>query len=247
MLIQREKIIELIQKYKIKINGVFHIGAHECQEINFYEKFLGINKYNVYWIEAIEKKVKQAKNRRIPNVYNALITDTDNDNIDLNFANNEQSSSILELGEVHLLEHPDIYYRKKVNMKTQTVDTFFNVNKINNVTLNFWNLDIQGAELLALKGGINSLRYADVLYLEVNEKEVYSKCPLINELDSFLQENNFYRMMTKMTKHGWGDAIYISKKYIPEPEQESYLMKKEDFDVGAKPEPELDIKSIQLC
>tara|TARA_Y100000992_G_scaffold289837_1_gene244777 strand:+ start:2240 stop:3001 length:762 start_codon:yes stop_codon:yes gene_type:complete len=215
MLIQPAKIIELLEKYKIKINGVFHIGAHDCEELYFYERFLKINRDNVYWIEAIEKKVEQAKIRGIPNIYNLLITDSDNDNIDFNISNNVQSSSILELG-MHMSEHPDIHYISKVNMKTQTIDTFFNINNINNIILNFWNLDIQGAELLALKGGINSLRHVDVLYLEVNEKELYSKCALINELDSFLLENNFQRMITQMTKHGWGDAIYISKKYIPQ-------------------------------
>jgi hypothetical protein len=35
------------------------------------------------------------------------------------------------------------------------------------------------------------------------------KCALIGEIDEFLLKNNFKRMITNMTIHGWGDAIYI--------------------------------------
>jgi hypothetical protein len=62
---------------------------------------------------------------------------------------------------------------------------------------------------MALKGSIESIKHAKVLYLEVNEKELYTNCGLINEIDSFLAEYKFKRVLTSMTKHGWGDAMYI--------------------------------------
>ena len=49
------------------------------------------------------------------------------------------------------------------------------------------NIAIQGAELLALKGAIKSIKYAKALYLEVNEKELYKKGALIEEIDEFLE------------------------------------------------------------
>ena len=38
MLISQETIINLLKSYNIHVNGVLHIGAHECEELSFYEK-----------------------------------------------------------------------------------------------------------------------------------------------------------------------------------------------------------------
>lgn len=73
----------------------------------------------------------------------------------------------------------------------------------------FINLDIQGAELLALKGATSILPFVKAIYTEVNEKELYEGCALIEELDAYLKQNGFTRILTNMTKHGWGDALYI--------------------------------------
>ena len=62
---------------------------------------------------------------------------------------------------------------------------------------------------MALHGAGDYIKYVDVMYLEVNEKELYKNCGLIDELDSFLSRHNFKRVITKMTEYGWGDAIYI--------------------------------------
>jgi DNA-directed RNA polymerase len=77
---------------------------------------------------------------------------------------------------------------------------------------NFWNFDIQGAELLALKGAEESIKYAKALYLEVNTEEVYQGCALVGDLDTYLGERGFERVLTKMWDNGscgWGDALYV--------------------------------------
>ena len=93
-----------------------------------------------------------------------------------------------------------------------TVDTFFKRNNLDASRYNLWNFDIQGAELMALKGAINSIKHAQILYLEVNEKELYKNCGLITEIDEFLSNFHFKRVVTNMTKHGWGDALYILER-----------------------------------
>ncbi len=62
---------------------------------------------------------------------------------------------------------------------------------------------------MALKGSVKNIKYANAIYLEVNEKELYKNCGLINEIDTFLEKYNFKRIVTEMTSHGWGDALYI--------------------------------------
>ena len=62
---------------------------------------------------------------------------------------------------------------------------------------------------MALKGATQSIKHAKVIYLEVNERELYKNCGLITEVHSFLSSFNFKRVLTNMTWHGWGDALYI--------------------------------------
>jgi len=207
MLITLEEINKILSDNKIRINGCFHVGAHNCEEMELYNK-LGIEKNNIIWIDAIESKVNEMKQKGIVNIYNALITDKDDNKITFNISNNCQSSSVLEFG-THKREHPEVIYVDKITMNSITVDTFFERNKINQSKYDFWNFDIQGAELMALKGSIKSIKYAKVIYLEVNQNELYKNCALIDEIDNFLLQYNFNRVLTKMTHHGWGDAIYI--------------------------------------
>jgi len=137
-----------------------------------------------------------------------MITNEDNKEMSFNVSNNVQSSSIYEFG-THLQEHTWVHYVDKIIQKSITVDTFFKINNIDASKYNFWNFDIQGAELLALKGAINSIKYAKILYLEVNEKELYKNCALIGDIDNFLEEYHFRRVDTEMSVHGWGDAFYV--------------------------------------
>jgi len=160
------------------------------------------------WVDAMPDKVREAHERGIPNIYAAVITDRDGDEVEFNVANNGQSSSVLELG-THLTEHPHIHYVNKIKTTSETINTFFARNQIDASKLNFWNFDIQGAELLALKGAIDVIQYTDAIYLEVNEKELYVNCGLIGEIDEFLSGYGFTRVLTNMTIHGWGDALYV--------------------------------------
>ena len=207
MLIGFEEIYKILLSKNINIIGCFHLGAHECEELTFYEK-LGLKNDDVIWVEAITSKVVEAQQRGIPNVYDAVITDKDDEEIVFNISNNGQSSSVLEFG-THSQEHPWVVYTQKINKKSITIDTFFKRNNIDASKYNFWNFDIQGAELMALKGAVQSIKYAKAIYLEVNEKELYKNCGLITEIDTFLSNYNFKRVLTNITQHGWGDALYV--------------------------------------
>uniref|UniRef100_A0A6C0I0A0 Methyltransferase FkbM domain-containing protein n=1 Tax=viral metagenome TaxID=1070528 RepID=A0A6C0I0A0_9ZZZZ len=214
MLITFNEINNILLKYNIQINGAFHIGAHDCEELYFYSQ-LNILNTNIIWIDAIKSKVEENISKGIQNIYHATISDIDNIDIEFNISNNIQSSSILEFG-THSQEHPSVVYIDKIIQKSTTVDTFFKENNIDCALYDFWNFDIQGAELMALKGSINSIYSAKVIYLEVNEKELYKNCGLVEDIDLFLSQYDFIRVITNMTINGWGDALYIKrpKNYI---------------------------------
>jgi hypothetical protein len=209
MLIDKTKIFAELQKRSVKITGALHLGAHDCEELGFYNE-LGLTNDLIVWVDAIPYKVGQATARGIPNVFNAIITDKDDEEVQFNVSNNIQSSSVLEL-KTHAIEHPEVKYVVKFASTSVTIDTFCKRIQVDASKLNFWNFDIQGAELMALKGGTSGIQFVDAIYLEVNQTELYSGCGLIGEIDDFLRVYGFERVLTEMTKHGWGDALYLRK------------------------------------
>lgn len=203
MLIRPDIICAILRDYKIR--GALHVGAHECEEIPFYSQ-LGVS--DIVWIDAIPSKVTQAIQRGIPQVYHAVITDKDNDEVEFHVSNNVQSSSVLEFG-THATEHPWVKYVDTLRQRTTTLDTFFSTHGLDASKYEFWNFDIQGAELMALRGAVKSIPHVKAMYLEVNERELYKGCGLVQEIDTFLAEFGFTRVLTEMTRHGWGDALYL--------------------------------------
>lgn len=202
-----DRIYKFLLDNNIEFTGAFHVGAHDCEELSFYNN-IGIKNNNIVWIDAINSLVLRAKSRGIQNIYNAIITDKDDEDIEFNISNNVQSSSVLEMG-THSYEHPMIHYVDKITSKSVTIDTFCKRNNIDMSKYDFWNFDIQGAELLALKGATESIKYAKAIYLEVNEEQLYKNCGLITDIDIFLSKYNFKRILTNMTANHWGDALYI--------------------------------------
>uniref|UniRef100_A0A6C0J7X9 Methyltransferase FkbM domain-containing protein n=1 Tax=viral metagenome TaxID=1070528 RepID=A0A6C0J7X9_9ZZZZ len=196
----------LVKKYNVNITGIIHVGAHECEEMDIYNK-CGVKDDSIIWIEA-DSDTYTRMNGKIKNLYNVVISDKDNEVREFNVTNNNQSSSLLNL-KTHLIAHPTIHVINKKFVTTKTLDTFFSDENIDITKYNFLNIDIQGAELLALKGMSKSLHNMDYLYLEVNTEELYENCAMVNEIDQFVSVYGFKRIETKMTGVGWGDAFYI--------------------------------------
>ena len=204
------KLSELLEKFDIQIDGILHVGAHNCEELSVYEE-CGVNRRNTYWVEAMEDKVIEMK--RIHGgdfcIYHAVIDEYDGKSINFNITNNGQSSSILEFGS-HKTHHPSVSVTSRIKLTTTRLDTLIEKQNIPIENINFVNLDIQGVELRALKSMDKYLKYVKYIYSEVNSEEVYKDCALIHEIDEYLSKHNFKRCATKFyRKCGWGDAFYI--------------------------------------
>jgi len=195
-----------------KINGILHIGAHKCEELDDYLKY--ISKDKIIFIEANKKLYDDIKKKdKDIIIFNELVSDTSGINMKFNIANNGHSSSIFNFG-THSKYYPKIKYIDTVIMKTKTIYDIYNLNNISPNFANFINLDIQGAELLALKGMGDLLFNIDYIYLEVNKEQLYIDIPLLPEIDDYLSRYNFIRVKTNITKYKWGDAFYIKNKNI---------------------------------
>lgn len=206
MLLNPSYLLELFNSNNIKINKCIHIGAHKCEELPIYIN-MGFVKDDIIWIEGNNDMIEIANNNNIT-IYNYVITDKDNDDIILYKANDTASSSILDIAR-HKEVYPDISYITKAKSKSITIDTFFDTKGINATEYDFLNIAIQGAELMALQGAIKYLKYVKAIYIKIHEIELYKNCPRIKDIDDFLKEYNFTRVITIMTNKGWGDALYI--------------------------------------
>ncbi len=203
---------QLIQKFNITIKGVLHLGAHQAEEAPQYAKAAA---KHVVWVEGNPElmPVLNEELKKYPGqvAYNVLVSDRDGDEVEFKIANNFQSSSILELG-THKDHHPEISVHHTLKLKTHRLDHYFEKNNVSLDDCNFLNIDLQGAELMALKGLGERLNVIDYIYTEINVGEVYVGCATLYQLDTFLAAKGFHRVALELTKWQWGDAFYMRQQ-----------------------------------
>ena len=201
---------ELQKKYDMQINGILHVGAHNCEELMAYIQN-GVEKEKTYWVEAMENKVTLMKQKYGDDfhIYQAVIDEVDDKMVTFNITNNGESSSILEFGS-HSTHHPHVKVTSTENLTTTRLDTLIEKQNIPIENINFINLDIQGVELRALKSMEKYLKHIKYIYSEVNTEQVYKDCAIIHDIDGFLFKHGFKRTETRIyEQYGWGDAFYV--------------------------------------
>lgn len=192
-----------------KPKGIIHIGAHKMEERKVYRDN---GFYNTIWIEANPKLYKFNQENILDSeiLINNAISDVDKQIMSFNITNNGQSSSLLDL-HFHKESHPNVVVSETVEVMTRRMDCLLLDLNVDLDDYDFINIDIQGAELLALKGLGKMLSKFKYIYSEVNVKELYKNCCLIEDLDSYLTNFNFIRRETKIFPQGWGEAFYVKK------------------------------------
>ena len=158
-------------------------------------------------------KIKQNKQRIGDklNIYQCVVYDENDKEVEFNITNNGQSSSILPFGS-HARNHPHVKVVYQETLKTTRLDKLIEDNQIPIEKLNFVNLDIQGVELRALKSMEKHLQHVDYIYTEVNTEQVYQGCDEIGQIDEYLKQFGFERLATQVyEQYGWGDAFYVKK------------------------------------
>lgn len=187
---------------------VLHVGAHAAEEVDLYTRW-GASR--VHWVEAqadlyrrLERELDPTRNA----VYNGVAWSTSGEHMTFHVTNNSQSSSLFQLKE-HLAWHPDVAEVDSYEVVTTRLDEL--VPDCNYLLVT---LDIQGAELQALKGMGRLLDGCRVIYTEVNRAETYEGLDQVDSMDSWLAARGFQRFITVWSPGtGWGDAIYV--RHLP--------------------------------
>jgi FkbM family methyltransferase len=198
------------------INGVFHAGAHDGQEIKDYID-CGIN--NIVWVEAsyrtfnrlIKTTSKYGKNQ---NWYCHCLSDIDNQVNTFNISVNEESSSVLEFGNDHKKLMPHIVYVEKEYMLTKRVDTLVKEQKdFDWNDINYLVTDCQGCDLKVLKGCGNLLSSPNlkIIKSEVDVKEMYLGGSTEREIGDYLSQFGFELKFWFNANGGWGERYWFKK------------------------------------
>lgn len=196
-------------RYLKKVKGVIHVGANTGQEIELYEKY----KLPVIWIEPIPEVFQVLKKNIAGHLkqyaWEALVTDMNNKVYEFHVASNfGASSSILEL-DLHKDIWPDINYEKTIKLKSITLDTLIEINKLDMSKYDTLIMDTQGSELLVLKGVESNLKYFTFVKTEVSDFESYKGCCQLKDIEAFLFQRGFEE--------------YSRNKFIDHPQGGSYF------------------------
>lgn len=178
-------------KYQSK-KGIIHIGANDGQGANRYYE----NNIPILWIEAdpevflrLQKTIKDFGNQK---ALCALVTDKDE--VEYNFLRDQnncgQSSSLFDF-HLHKKMFPKIVMGESVKLIGKTLPTLLKENNIDVSNYSNINMDVEGAELLVLKGAKEILQNFDIINLEATDFEARKGQPLLEEIDDFMLKNNF--------------------------------------------------------
>lgn len=176
--------------------GVIHVGANTGQARDIY----AAHNLPVVWIEADHRAFEQlgANIIRYPNqrALHCLISDEDGKEHTFHVASNgAQSSSVFEFGE-HTKIWPDIKYDYSyptIGTSLKTALQRFSVNAADYDTLI---LDVQGAELLVLKGAGDLLDSFKFIRAEACDFELYKGGCQLKDIHEFLTARGFEHVQT---------------------------------------------------
>lgn len=197
----------IAQRLGLSLSGCIHIGAHWGQEYLAY-KSMGI--HDLIFYEPLQKNYSQLRQRVGEEVdlrNRALGNYSGQVQMYVEEVNQGMSSSVLEPLH-HLQQYPHILFESKERVTMTRLDD----EDFDRAAFNFINIDVQGYELEVFKGATETLSSVDLILSEINNKEMYKGCALVEQLDGFLAEFQFTRIATQWEGGTWGSGLYYKDK-----------------------------------
>ena len=195
------------------LRTLIHVGAHLAQERERYEA-LGYT--DILWIEGSPKVyprlVEALNTHRSPTgcrhrAVCALLADRDGEELSLRECSNDgMSSSVFRLTDEAVRHWPGVTETgTSERVPTRTLDSVAEEYGMMD-TVDTLVVDVQGAELLVLKGGANVLKRVRGVISEISLRRFYDGGVLFPELYAFLSERGFMPTAKPM----WhGDLLFV--------------------------------------
>jgi FkbM family methyltransferase len=130
-------------------------------------------------------------------------------NLDFHLTSFDQSSSLLRLKK-HAEIYPQIVPARTIPVPAKRLDDALAELNLAAARFDLLALDIQGAELMALRGCSGLVERVQAILCEVSFEELYEGCALADEIDAHLGQFGFARVATATPYHpSWGDGFYV--------------------------------------
>jgi len=199
---------EIINKYDMTVHDIIHVGGHFGAEASMYNKLFPDSHVMFFEPHPYTYEILKTNIDSYPQmiaVNTALGSRKGVMQMFVETANQGQSNSLLK-PKHHAVQYPNIIFNDTIDVEVDILDAF-----IFDDTFNFMSIDVQGFELEVLKGAVNTLKNINYIITEVNNKELYEGCCMIEELDGFLKKFGFFRTEVSWIGQTWGDAFYIKE------------------------------------
>lgn len=210
------------EENNIQLNGVIHVGAHRGEEINEYGD-LGAK--TVIWVEANPEvfdemciMLTNAEANIDSHAFQYAASMEDHGTAEFNryygpdaghLVGNKGCSSLLK-AEGRFEE----WYKDTIEVETITIDTLLEEEGFNVEDFQLLNMDVQGAELMVLKGSEKVLDNVKWITTEATwEDPDYIDNVMYDELKSFLESKGFVETQIIPHAENWGDVLFVKETH----------------------------------
>jgi len=168
-------------------HGILHIGAHLGLEAEEYSS----KGKPVIFIEADPETFKRLEERVSPfqdmRAFNFLLGDEEKIVRFFRASNSSESSSIFEFSEKNVFQN--VSTSNEIDIKMFRLDSRFTSEDLKE--FDHWVIDVQGAELLILRGAGELLKICKTLFVECSTDEFYVGGAKWEEILKFMQLNGY--------------------------------------------------------
>jgi FkbM family methyltransferase len=121
-----------------------------------------------------------------------------------------KSSSLLAPAKTKEV-HSWLKFEEAITVQTSTLKQFC-IDK-NIAVIDFIHMDVQGAELMVLKGAEDFIKHINMIWLEVEAVELYKGQPLKHDVENFMLQIGFLKLEDTVYTTA-GDQFWARKEYI---------------------------------
>jgi len=227
-----EQLLKLFNKSDELV--IFDIGACECEDSIRYLKLFPNAKIHAFEprpdnVITARRNLAAFDARSIELAEIALSDDVGTaifhlssggeDSTGSNFNRYNKSSSLFkpELEETQKY-WPTLSFDETIEVQTDKLENYCMEKSINSI--DFIHMDVQGAEIMVLRGAGRLVNQIKSVWLELGDVPLYQGQPLRNEVDTFMKDHGFIKILeSEALADVYGDALYVNKDFFPEAQQ----------------------------
>ncbi|MGC9527237.1 MAG: FkbM family methyltransferase, partial [Limnospira sp.] len=228
------KLQQIFESHKITPRGIVYVGAGDGRSL---KRFANFEAAKILLIEANPETCERltitlGDQQNIQIVPMAIATE--NGSATLHITNIESHSSTLNFTGYKTL-YPNLIETHKITIEKRNLDTLLSELNLSPEDFNILFLDIQGAELNALKGASQLLDHIDAIYTTTSEEQLFQKGATLEQVNAFLNEHYFTPVAQASPYHpSRYEVIYIHNNRI----NPSAIPPEVAETIRTKPEPE---------